>query len=385
VVTAEPFRECEIGQKQGIRAILPFMTSNDTAPVRVSLLALPETTPATLLGLYEVLRAVGVTWREMTGEAVEARRLETRIVACDSEPFASPLGTAIVPDAAIGDVVRSDIVIVTDLALAPDGDPHGRWPDEARWTARQLDQGATVCSVCTGSVFLAEAGLLDGLEATTHWIATDLFRRHYPAVKLRPERILCPGGPEHRLVTAGGASSWEDLALYLIARFSGEAEARRIAKLFVLGDRSEGQLPFAALGRPRQHDDAAVGACQVWIADHYDEPNPVARMVEQSGLATRTFKRRFKAATGYTPVDYVQTVRIEEAKQLLETTDEATDRIARAVGYEDPAFFRRLFKRRTGVTPAKYRNRFQSVTRLRTTGSELAASSNGTEVPAGGR
>jgi transcriptional regulator GlxA family with amidase domain len=333
----------------------------------VTLLALPETTPAALFGLYEVFSAVGVMWRELTGEAVTARRLETRIASRGSKPFASPVGAMITPHAAVADVAHSDIVVVTDLAFPPDSDPRGRWPAEAEWIRRQWEQGTTVCSICTGSIFLAEAGLLDGREATTHWVVTDLFRRCYPAVRLRPERILCPGGPEHRVVTAGGASSWEDLALYLIARFSGEAEALRMAKLFVLGDRSEGQLPFAAMGRPRQHDDAAVGACQVWIADHYAEPNPVTRMVAQSGLATRTFKRRFKAATGYAPVDYVQALRIEEAKQLLETTDKPTDSIAHAVGYEDPAFFRRLFKRRTGVTPAKYRNRFQAITRLRPT------------------
>src|SRR5690606_13017428 len=185
----------------------------------------------------------------------------------------------------------------------------------------------------------------------------------YPAVRLRPERILCPDGPEHRIITGGGASSWEELALYLIARCCGEAEAVRIAKIFVLGDRSEGQLPFAAMGRPRRHDDAVIGTCQAWIAEHYPVPNPVARMVERSGLSERTFKRRFKAATGYAPVDYVQALRIEEAKQLLETTREPTDAIARQVGYEDPAFFRRLFKRRTGITPARYRQRFQSLAR----------------------
>src|SRR5690606_14341498 len=97
------------------------------------------------------------------------------------------------------------------------------------------------------------------------------------------------------------------------------------------------------------------------IADHYRADNPVARLVAQSGLPERTFKRRFKAATGYTPVEYVQVLRLEEAKQLLETTGEPTDGIAQAVGYEDPAFFRRLFKRHTGVTPARYRQRFQPI------------------------
>ena len=135
----------------------------------------------------------------------------------------------------------------------------------------------------------------------------------------------------------------------------------RTSKIFLFGDRSDGQLPFAKMARPSQHDDAVIADCQVWIADHYAAPNPVTRMVERSGLAERTFKRRFRAATGYTPVEYVQTLRVEEAKQQFETTALPTDEVGASVGYEDPAFFRRLFKRHTGVTPARYRQRFRAV------------------------
>jgi len=336
-----------------------------TKPVSVSLLALPETTPTALYGLYEVFSAVGISWNQLTGEPSDSRRMEARIIARNSEPFPSAIGLPITPHAALDDISRTEIVIVTDLSLSIDADPRGRWPAEADWARQRFEEGAIVCSACTGSIFLADAGLLDGQEATTHWSAADIFRRHFPRTTLRPERILCPAGPEHRIVTSGGASSWEDLALYLIARFCGRVEAVRTAKIFVMGDRSDGQLPFSAMGRPRNHGDAVIAQCQGWIADHYAAPNPVGRMGEQSRLPARTFKRRFKAATGYTPVDYVQALRIEEAKQILETTDEPTDAVAHAVGYEDPAFFRRLFKRRTGVTPARYRQRFQTIAGLR--------------------
>ena len=212
-------------------------------------------------------------------------------------------------------------------------------------------------------MLLAETGLLDGAEATTHWCAIPLFHTYYPAVKLRPERILAPSGPARRLITSGGSAAWEDLALYLIARYCGEVEAVRAAKIFLFGDRSEGQMLYAARARPRRHDDALVARCQDWIAEHYAVPNPVTRLVAYSGLLERTFTRRFTAATGYSPVEYVQTLRIEEAKQLLETTSEPTDVVAAQVGYEDPAFFRRLFKRRAGVTPARCRQRWQDLAR----------------------
>lgn len=337
-------------------------------PVGVGLLALPETTPAALYGLFEVFSAVGTTWGELTGEGAGTRRMAPRIIGRTAAAFASPLGVPIAPHAGLAEAPAPDVVVVTDVSLPPGADPRGRWAEEAAWARGRLAAGSLVCSVCTGSLFLAEAGLLDGLEATTHWSAVEVFRTCYPAVRLRPERILCAAGAGSsgaggRIVTGGGAASWEDLALHLVAHFCGAAEAVRIAKIFVLGDRSDGQLPFSAMGRPRRHEDAIIGACQAWIADHYAMPNPVARMVERSGLPERTFKRRFRAATGYAPVDYVQALRIEEARQFLETTREPTDAVAQAVGYEDPAFFRRLFKRRTGMSPARYRQRFQAVIR----------------------
>jgi transcriptional regulator GlxA family with amidase domain len=224
-------------------------------------------------------------------------------------------------------------------------------------------KGALIGSICTGAVVLAETGLLDGEPATSHWSVADLFRRYYPRVQLAADRILVPAGRDHRIVTGGGPSSWEDLSLYLIARFRSEAEAVRTAKIFLFGDRSEGQLPYMAMSKRRHHDDKIIADSQTWIAQNYEAPNPVTRMVQRSGLPERTFKRRFRAATGYTPVDYVQALRIEEAKQLLEATAQPTEEIGRQIGYEDPAFFRRLFKRRTGVTPGRYRQRYQGVAR----------------------
>lgn len=335
------------------------MASRTRTPVRVRILVLPEVTPTAVYGLFEIFSAVGLSWPELTGQGEPAALFDVRIVSADGQPFASAIGTPIAPHGVIGDAGAADVIVVTDLALPADFDPRGAWPDLGAWLRRQYESGATICSVCTGSVLLAAAGLLDGLEATTHWSACDLFARGFPEVRLKPARILVPAGREHRIITSGGASSWEDLALYLIARFHGQQEAVRTAKIFLLGDRSEGQLPFAAMNAARNHSDAAIAQCQEWVAMHYADPGPVARMVERSGLTERTFKRRFKQATGYAPLDYVQTLRIEESKQILETTAEPVDAVARQVGYEDPTSFRRLFKRLTGVTPARYRQRFR--------------------------
>jgi transcriptional regulator GlxA family with amidase domain len=337
------------------------MGSRGQRAINIALVVVHESAAAALYSLHEVFSFVGQGWEEMTGQPDGKIRMTPHLVAERCGLMTSRLGAPVAPDVAFGDAGVFDVVIAPDMALEAAVDPRGKWPAAAAWLREQYGKGAIVCSVCTGSVLLAEAGLLDGLEATSHWGAVPLFETFYPRVRLEPARLLVPAGPEHRIITSGGFSSWAELALYLVARFCGQEEAIRTAKVFLIGDLNEGQLPFAAMVKPRAHDDAAIARCQQWIAEHYAAANPVARMIEVSGLAPRTFKRRFATATGYSPITYVQTLRVEEAKHLLETTAAPTDDVGTQVGYADPASFRRLFRRSTGVTPARYRQRFQSV------------------------
>lgn len=345
--------------------MLDFVANHSArAPLSIGLTALPEASGAVLYGIREVMMSVGTAWETLTGEPTRCRSMEACVVAGSRQTAACALGVPVQPDSVFQDSRRFDVIIVPDLNIDTGFDPRGRWPEASTWLRDQYQRGAVVCSVCTGSILLAEAGLLDGLAATSHWAARRIFDTWYPSVRLAPERILVPTGPEHRIITSGGSASWTDLVLYLIARFCGREHAVRIAKVFVLGDRSDGQLPFSAMMRPRRHGDRAIDESQSWIAEHYAVASPVTAMIEHSGLTTRTFKRRFRVATGYTPMEYVQTLRVEEAKHLLETTSLSTDEIGVAVGYQDPSSFRRLFKRLTGVSPARYRQRFSSVGRL---------------------
>jgi transcriptional regulator GlxA family with amidase domain len=350
------------------------MSKTPKTPRCIALAALPESSASVLYGLYDVLSSVGRSWTAVTGEHHDIEPFDVRILARGTRSLLIAGGIPVNPHGRFADDIESDIVIVPDINLLPEEDSRARWPEAGRWLRARHGAGAIVCSVCTGSVLLADAGLLDGVTATTHWSLVEHFRRCYPDVALAAERVLVPAGEGHRLVTSGGAGAWEELVLYLIARFRAEAEAVRTAKLWVMGDRSEGQLPFAAASRPRRHDDAVIAACQAWIAGHYSEASPVARMVEWTGLAERTFKRRFRVATGFSPVEYVQTLRIEEAKHLLETGDLSGPEIGYRVGYEDPTFFRRLFKRRVGVTPARYRRRFRHIGGARGGGQRVSES-----------
>ena len=152
--------------------------------------------------------------------------------------------------------------------------------------------------------------------------------------------------------------SWHDLVLYLIARHVGPTAAQAMARFFALQWHRDGLGPYMVFEGRRDHGDAAVLAAQDWLAKHFSAPSPVEEMVRRSGIAERTFKRRFTEATGLAPLDYVQRLRVAEAKRRLERTRDAVDEIGWRVGYEDSAFFRRLFKRITGVSPALYRRQF---------------------------
>jgi transcriptional regulator GlxA family with amidase domain len=268
------------------------------------------------------------------------------------------------PHQAMGQLEPPDAIIICDLYTSIYDVPKGRYPREVKWLKQMHDHGALVTSVCSGSLLLAEAGLLDGHEATAHWAYRDMCQRHFPKITFRNESVLCLAAEGNRIVTAGGVSAWHDLAVYLIARFCGYKHAIETAKVFLISGHSEGQSPYAVMTRPMESSDGPISDCQVWIADNYATAKPVERMVERSGLNARTFSRRFRAATGFAPIDYVQALRIEEAKQMLETDTMSNDDVGAAVGYEDPASFRRVFKRGVGQSPAAYRKKFQRISQI---------------------
>jgi transcriptional regulator GlxA family with amidase domain len=258
----------------------------------------------------------------------------------------------------MGDIPRPDIICVPEVLSHPQEDIRGRYPVETSWLRECHEQGSIVASVCSGAFLLAEAGLLDDQQVTTHWAFCDAMRERYPRIRLCAQNSLLVSGDDNRLVLAGGGASCQDLALYLIARFAGIECAIQTARVHLVDWHNVGQQPFAHVAQSRQTEDALIARCQVWIAENYHEAAPVASVVAYSQLRERTFTRRFQQATGQTPIEYVQNLRIEEARHLLETGELSVEAIANTVGYEDASFFARLFKRHVGLTPAQYRRRF---------------------------
>ena len=334
-----------------------------TDPLKVAIVGVPEVTASTLYGLFDLFSSPGRDFQFITTGEPGPQRMNPMIVGRTRCGIVAANGITITPHYDFIDCPQPDIVCIPDFFVNPGGSFTGLYQPEVDWLKQVHDRGAVLSSACSGAVLLGEAGLLANCEATIHWGYVKTLTNNYPGVTVKPQQSLVLSGEAQRIVMAGGGSSWQDLALYLIARHVGLQEAIEVAKVYLLQWHDLGQKPFASLMSFRQTDDALINRCQAWVAENYATPSPVAAMIEVSQLPERSFMRRFREATGLTPLDYVQALRLEEAKQMLETGDQAVEAIANEVGYEDASFFGRLFRRKVGLTPAQYRLRFGSLRR----------------------
>ncbi|HSS11945.1 MAG TPA: helix-turn-helix domain-containing protein [Acidimicrobiales bacterium] len=315
--------------------------------------ALAGTASIGTAGLMDALNKADQSWA--LHNAGDANRLfDVQLVGISRQPVVCRAGVRLHPAVVAADMSPPDIVVLPGLDddLAPCFDNNRAW---VPWIDRWHAAGAKIASSCTGAFLVAEAGLLNGRSATTHWLFADELKRRYPAVELTADRMVVDNGD---VITSGGATAFLNLALYLIERFGGHDRANFAAKVLLVDGHRPSQLPYVAFSPGRSHEDMIVHDVQQHIDAHVDEPLRIDKLASQFGLSTRTLCRRFEAATGNGPQSHLQLVRVQHAKRLLETTSEPIDHIRRSVGYRDPAAFRRAFKANTGLTPTNYRKAY---------------------------
>ncbi|NYZ16776.1 helix-turn-helix domain-containing protein [Azospirillum sp. RWY-5-1] len=327
-------------------------------PLHVSLIAFPDAVASTLTGIHDVLGSFGML-AGLDDAIPETPPFTVEIVGAAPGPVMLASGIPVVVQRATAAVETTDIVIVPSVLVGRGGWAGGRYPELVGWADRMHRNGALLCSACSGIFLLAETGLFDGRPATVHWGYAKPFRSAFPRVPVLPERVLVVSGEREELVTSGASMTWHDLVLYLIARHVGATAAQAVARFFALQWHQEGLAPYIVFRGRTDHGDATVADAQVWLEKNFAVANPVEEMVRRSGMAERTFKRHFTLATGHPPLEYAQRLRVEDAKRRLERTEAPIDEIGWRVGYEDPAFFRRLFKRTTGLSPGAYRRKFR--------------------------
>jgi transcriptional regulator GlxA family with amidase domain len=326
-------------------------------PLHVSLLAFPDVTASSLTGMLDVFNSFGLL-RGLDDSVPSEPPFLAQIVAADSAPLRTASGVIVSPHASISEIEATDIVIIPSVVGDESGEwTAGRYPELVQWLSAMHARGAMLCSACSGVLLLAETGLLAGTEATIHWAYAPTFERNFPRVRLRIDEVLIAAGERQEFVMSGASASWHDLVLYLTARHVSPASALAMAKYMLLQPHADGQAPYIGFSRRMDHGDGLVRRLQEWLETGFATESPVEAMVKLAGLPERTVKRRFSRATGYAPLEYVHRLRIEEAKRLLERTDKPVDEISWSVGYLDPAFFRRLFRRHTRLAPSQYRRK----------------------------
>jgi transcriptional regulator GlxA family with amidase domain len=223
------------------------------------------------------------------------------------------------------------------------------------WIRRQYETGSEVASVCMGTFLLAATGILDGKRATTHWMGVPLFRKLYPKVILADDKVIIDEG---RIYSSGAAFSFTSLMIYLVEKFCGRDIALAASKVLMIQVHDSGQNSFAIFDLQRNHTDKDIRRVQEFIELHYCDELYVNRLAEKFNISNRTLIRRFTSATGNTPLEYIQRVRVEAAKRLLEKDKVGIEQVCIKTGYEDFNFFRKIFRRHTGLSPQEYRRRY---------------------------
>ncbi len=323
--------------------------------LNVSILALKDCTPLAPIGPMEVLAMANRLQRDLTSGANADPPFRIRLISPGENPVRASNDFPVRCHATIASVRSTDLVIIPamdDDVLAQMEANRACIP----WIRRMYQQGADVASICTGAFLLAETGLLDGKSATTHWAAQDLFRSRYPAVRLLPEQIVVDNG---RICTSGGATSFLTLSIYLVEKYCGADVARLASKMFLIDINKGPQTAYAIFGGQKSHSDEEILKAQMVIEQEGTRELTVADIATRVAMSPRNFIRRFKRATGNKPIEYLQRVRVEQAKRALEAGNEPVSEIAARVGYQDAGSFRRIFRRVTGVTPAEYRERYR--------------------------
>jgi len=217
------------------------------------------------------------------------------------------------------------------------------------------ERGSQICAACAGVFWLGHAGLLNGRPVTTHWALAQEFATAFPQAEIHPESVLID---DNDIVTAGGMMAWVDLGLFLVEAHLGGEVMLKTARHLLVDPRGREQRHYRSFLPDLRHGDRVIRALQDWMEAGVGEDLSIRRLAERSNLSERTFLRRFRRATGFTPNAYVQELRIEKAKGLLERTREPVQQIAWKVGYQDLSAFNRAFRQIAGLTPGEFRRRF---------------------------
>lgn len=315
----------------------------------VTLIAIEHSLASSMTIPLEMIQAANVIRRVRERNRPEHVVL---IASHDGKVVQMTGGIAIQPAVSLAQVHKSDLIFVPALWGNPNTIVH-KYPAITEWLGKQYAAGATICSVGTGSYFLAQAGILDNRSATTHWYYFDDFQHRFPSVKLQRKRFITHAD---RLYCTGSVNAVRDVTLHLVERLFTPAIADEVAHHFTHELKRSYESMLLASEEKNTHHDEQIIKIQEWLQKNFQQSISLKSLAERFDISVRSFNRRFRVAADKTPLQYLQEVRLEQAKALLKHSNLTIAEIAFAVGYQDTSYFAGLFKRTNAVTPNEYRH-----------------------------
>lgn len=308
-------------------------------------------TIATLVGVFEIFTEANAYWSKSTGNL--SYNIQTAGVSGKTD-FKKGM-VSVQPDVNISTIKRTDLIIIPPSAIRSEAEVQKGNRSLVNWIGNQYKLGAEVASMCSGIFMLASSGILKGKTCSAHWAHAGIFRNAFPDVNLKEEKLITD---ESGIYTNGGAYSFLNLALYLIEKYYDRQTAIYCSKMFQIDIGRHAQSTFAIFTGQKKHDDELILKAQSYIEKNYHDKISIEFLSNELNIGRRNFDRRFIKATGITPLDYLQRVKIEAAKKSLENTRKTVNEVMYDVGYNDTKAFREVFNRVTGMSPLDYKSRY---------------------------
>lgn len=332
-------------------------------PISIAVLLLNGGIASTAITPLEVFNSTGQLWNVLSDQK-RAPKFTVTTATIDGQPVRTDRRLALAPETSFKELEKPDLVFVPAGGLELDtmfeegydiDEVLARNAEVIEWLKKWSAGGTTIAAVCSGVVLPATAGLLDGKVATAHWGLAELYRQRFPKVDWQEQYLVTDAG---NILCGGGANAAADLSLYIVEKYCGRQMAQETARALLIEMPRTWQASFTHFSLRANHNDEPILKSQKWLQEHYAKEVQIDRLARESGMSSRNFIRRFKEATGDTPLGYLQGIRVAVAKRLLERSQITVQDVSFQVGYNDLVFFRNLFKRHTGLCPNEYRARF---------------------------
>ncbi len=307
---------------------------------------------STAIGLCDIFNSANMLADKNNLNTQRTAQFKINLLSWDGSEICAANGLNFAPQKSLKNCRNLDILIIPGMINSVD-------VKENKIISKKIkslyNTNTLICSVCAGAFYLACAGILNDKRATSHWSLISRYKKLFPKVYWVPNNLLVI---EDSIITSGGVSSYQELALHLIAQYHSPLLVKYVSNFLLIEPNRNIQTPYEMTLLPLSHSDQEILELQRWIQSHYSESIDQKSMAYKVKMSERTFMRRFKKSTGYTPLEYVQEVRLLQTKELLEQSTNTFENITPMVGYSNVSSFRKLFIKRVGIPPSEYRNRF---------------------------